>query len=289
LSPKGLLKNLWNSASGGRFPAPAGAEDCSPGRKPWERRPTPRLRHPSPARAGEGTGVREGSPTHGSRRGLSSTAPFGAVESFSKYGVYPTNFSYRTLVLQSTRWLCIALCGLFLFGCRLDMHVQPKYKPLDPSTFFDDGRSARPEVPGTVARGHLRTDEFLYTGKVNGEPADAFPFPVTREVLERGRERYNIYCSPCHDYTGSGRGMVVQRGFPPPPSYHIERLVKAPAGHFFEVMSNGYGAMYSYASRVTPEDRWAIVAYIRALQLSQHATLEDVPPQEREHLTEQAK
>ena len=129
------------------------------------------------------------------------------------------------------------------------MHVQPKYKPLDPSTFFDDGRSARPEVPGTVAHGHLRTDELLYTGKVNGEPADAFPFPVTREVLERGRERYNIYCSPCHDYTGSGRGMVVQRGFPPPPSYHLERLVKAPAGHFFEVISNGYGAMYSYASR----------------------------------------
>jgi len=193
------------------------------------------------------------------------------------------------LVFRSTRWACVALCGLFLFGCRLDMHVQPKYKPLDPSTFFDDGRSARPEVPGTVAHGHLRADELLYTGKVNGEPADVFPFPVTREVLERGRERYNIYCSPCHDYTGSGRGMVVQRGFPPPPSYHLERLVKAPAGHFFEVMTNGYGAMYSYASRVTPDDRWAIVAYIRALQLSQHATLEDVPPQEREHLTEQAK
>jgi hypothetical protein len=169
------------------------------------------------------------------------------------------------------------------------MHVQPKYKPLDPSNFFDDGRSARPEAQGTVAHGHLRADELLYTGKLNGEPADVFPFPVTREVLERGRERYNIYCSPCHDYTGSGRGMVVQRGFPPPPSYHLERLVKAPAGHFFEVMSNGYGAMYSYASRVTPEDRWAIVAYIRALQLSQHATLEDVPPQEREHLTEQSK
>jgi len=193
------------------------------------------------------------------------------------------------LVFQSTRWVCVGLCALFLFGCRVDMHVQPKYKPLDPSTFFDDGRSARPEVPGTVAHGHLRTDELLFTGKVNGEPADVFPFPVTREVLERGRERYNIYCSPCHDYTGSGRGMIVQRGFPPPPSYHLERLVKAPAGHFFEVISNGYGAMYSYASRVTPEDRWAIVAYIRALQLSQHATLEDVPPQAREHLTEQAK
>ncbi|MGB7592353.1 MAG: cytochrome c, partial [Terriglobia bacterium] len=194
-----------------------------------------------------------------------------------------------TILAAALRWVCVGLCGLFLFGCRLDMHVQPKYKPLDPSTFFDDGRSARPEVPGTVAHGHLRADELLYAGKLNGEPADVFPFPITREVLDRGRERYNIYCSPCHDYTGSGRGMVVQRGFPPPPSYHLERLVKAPAGHFFEVISNGYGAMYSYASRVTPEDRWAIVAYIRSLQLSQHATLEDVPPQEREHLTEQAK
>jgi len=193
------------------------------------------------------------------------------------------------VVAAFLRWACVAFCGLFLFGCRLDMHVQPKYKPLDSSSFFGDGRSARPEVPGTVAHGHLRTDELMYTGKLNGEPADAFPFPITRQVLERGRERYNIYCSPCHDYTGSGRGLVVERGFPPPPSYHIERLVKAPAGHFFDVISNGYGAMYSYAARVTPEDRWAIVAYIRALQLSQHAALEDVPAEEREHLTEQAK
>jgi len=182
------------------------------------------------------------------------------------------------------RWACFVLCGLFLFGCRLDMHVQPKYKPLDSSSFFGDGRSERPEVPGTVARGYLRTDELLYTGKINGELVDVFPFPITRQTLERGRERYNIYCSPCHDYTGSGRGLVVQRGFPPPPSYHLERLVKAPAGHFFDVITNGYGAMYSYASRVTPEDRWAIVAYIRALQLSQHAALEDVPAQERETL-----
>jgi len=191
--------------------------------------------------------------------------------------------------LPCVRLVCVALCLLFLFGCRRDMQVQPRYNPLDPSTFFDDGRSARPEVPGTVAHGYLRTDELLFTGKVNGKLSDAFPSPVTREVLERGRERYNIYCSPCHDYTGSGQGMVVQRGFPPPPSYHIERLVKAPAGHFFEVMTNGYGAMYSYASRLTPEDRWAIAAYIRALQLSQHATLADVPAQERKHLTEQVK
>ena len=199
------------------------------------------------------------------------------------------NAAQKTPFAAVLRWACLALCGLFLFGCRLDMHVQPKYKPLDPSSFFGDGRSARPEVPGTVAHGHLSTDELLYTGKVNGEPADLFPFPVTRQVLERGRERFNIYCSPCHDYTGSGRGLVVQRGFPPPPSYHIDRLVKAPAGHFFDVITNGYGAMYSYAARVEPRDRWAIVAYIRALQLSQHATLDDVPAQEREQLTGQAK
>jgi len=191
--------------------------------------------------------------------------------------------------VAALRWACLAFCGLFLFACRLDMHVQPKYKPLDPSNFFGDGRSVRPEVPGTVAHGYLRTDELLYSGKVNGVPADQFPFPITRQVLERGRERFNIYCSPCHDYTGSGSGLVVQRGFPPPPSYHIDRLVKAPAGHFFDVITNGYGAMYSYAERVEPQDRWAIVAYIRALQLSQHASLDDVPAQEREHLTGQSK
>jgi len=233
-------------------------------------------------------GVRQQTDDEESRKSSVSGARFLAslgMTTFMRVFQHPAKISFSAAL----RWVCVGLCGLFLFGCRLDMHVQPKYKPLDPSNFFDDGRSARPEVPGTVAHGHLRADDFLFTGKVNGEPADAFPFPVTREVLERGRERYNIYCSPCHDYTGSGRGMVVQRGFPPPPSYHLERLVKAPAGHFFEVMTNGYGAMYSYASRVTPEDRWAIVAYIRALQLSQHATLEDVPPQEREHLTEQAK
>jgi hypothetical protein len=165
------------------------------------------------------------------------------------------------------------------------MHVQPRYDPLAPSTFFDDGRSARPVVPGTVARGHLRIDDHLYTGKVNGALVDTFPFPVTRQVLERGRERYNIYCSPCHDYLGTGHGMIVQRGFQPPPSYHNDRLRKAPLGHFFDVITNGFGAMHSYADRVSPEDRWAIIAFIRALQLSQHASLEDVPERERAQLS----
>jgi mono/diheme cytochrome c family protein len=178
----------------------------------------------------------------------------------------------------------IAVSLLTAAGCRQDMQVQPKYKPLAPSTFWGDGRSARPPVPGTVARGELRINEAMYTGKVNGAPVDAFPFVITHQDLERGRERYNIYCSPCHDYTGGGNGLVVQRGFPPPPSYHIERLRTAPVGHFFDVMTRGYGTMYSYAGRISPEDRWRIAAYIRALQLSQHGTLDDVPEKDREQL-----
>jgi hypothetical protein len=181
-------------------------------------------------------------------------------------------------------WVLLAAGALAAAGCRSDMHVQPRYDPLAPSTFFDDGRSARPEVPDTVARGHLRIDQHFYTGKANGAPVDTFPFPITRDVLARGRERYNIYCTPCHDYTGSGQGMIVQRGFPAPPSYHIDRLRLAPVGHFYDVITNGYGAMYSYAARVPPDDRWAIVAYIRALQMSQHATIDDVPPEERAKL-----
>ena len=114
-------------------------------------------------------------------------------------------------------------------------------------------------------------------GKENGVEADEFPFPITRADLERGRERYNIYCTPCHDYTGSGHGMIVQRGFPQPPSYHIQRLREAPAGHFFGVITNGFGAMYSYAARIEPADRWRIAAYIRVLQFSRNAKIDDVP------------
>jgi mono/diheme cytochrome c family protein len=183
-----------------------------------------------------------------------------------------------------------AACLIFsalLLGCRQDMHVQPKYVPEDASTFFPDGRSERPPVEGTVAHGHLRTDALLYTGRINGAVADLFPFPITTADLSRGRERYNIYCSPCHDYTGSGNGMIVQRGFPSPPSFHIERLRQAPAGHFFEVITNGLGLMYSYASRVAPEDRWRIAAYIRALQLSRHGSMADVPASENSALTGQ--
>ena len=182
---------------------------------------------------------------------------------------------------------CLGAIGMLLAGCRLDMHVQPKYLPYEPTTFFDDGRSERPVVPGTVARGHLRLDELLYTGRENSAVADKFPFPITRADLERGRERYNIYCTPCHDYNGGGHGMIVQRGFPPPPSFHIDRLRVVPAGHFFDVITHGFGSMYSYATRVEPEDRWRIAAYIRALQLSHHATIQDAPSAMRRKLAEE--
>ncbi len=183
---------------------------------------------------------------------------------------------------------CLSAVVMLAAGCRLDMHVQPKYLPYEPTDFFGDGRSERQPVPGTVARGQLRLDELMFTGRENGVVVDKFPFPITKADLDRGRERYNVYCTPCHDYTGTGRGMIVQRGFPQPPSYHIQRLREAPAGHFYEVITNGFGAMYSYAARVEPADRWRIAAYIRVLQLSRNATVQDVPESERQKLTQQS-
>ena len=164
------------------------------------------------------------------------------------------------------------------------MADQPRYKPLAQSDFFDDGRASRPLVEGTVARGHLEADQHLYTGKTNGKLMETFPFPITKAILLRGQERYNIFCSPCHDRVGTGQGMIVRRGYRPPPSYHIDRLRTAPAGYFFDVISHGFGAMPDYADQVPPEDRWAIVAYIRALQFSQNAKLIDVPDRERRAL-----
>lgn len=162
-------------------------------------------------------------------------------------------------------------------GCRQDMHDQPRYKPLAPSTFFSDGRSARPGLEDTVARGQLRIDSARYQGRTAGGYVAEFPIRVSRADLERGRERYDIFCAPCHGMLGDGRGMIVQRGLRQPPTYHSDRLRAMPVGYYFEVITNGYGAMYSYASRVPPDDRWRITAYIRALQLSAHATEADVP------------
>ena len=158
------------------------------------------------------------------------------------------------------------------------MHVQPRKTRSRDSDFFADQRSARPLVEGTVARGQLHEDTYFYTGKIGNNPGDAMPFPVTKEVLDRGRERFNIFCAPCHSRVGDGNGFVPSRGFArKPPSFHIPRLEKAPLGYFFDVMTNGFGIMPDYASQIPAHDRWAIAAYIRALQLSQNATLADVP------------
>jgi mono/diheme cytochrome c family protein len=163
-------------------------------------------------------------------------------------------------------------------ACRIDMHVQPRENPLARSDFFPDQRSARPPVEGTVARGDLRADTYFYTGKIGNNPGDVMPFPVTKEVLERGRERFNIFCAPCHSRLGDGNGFVPSRGFArKPPSFHIARLQKVPVGYFFDVMTEGFGIMPDYASQIPPRDRWDIVAYVRALQLSQNATMADVP------------
>jgi hypothetical protein len=182
----------------------------------------------------------------------------------------------------------LAAAGFLLVcaGCRQDMHVQPRYNPYDATDFFEDGQSARLPVAGTVPRGELTLgpEELLYTGKVNGELTAAFPFPITKEIMESGREGFNIYCTPCHGLSGEGDGMIVQRGFRRPPSLHEDRLRTAPVGHFFDVISNGFGVMYPYGYRVPPRDRWAIIAYVRALQFSRQATINDVPEAEREKL-----
>ena len=180
-----------------------------------------------------------------------------------------------------------ALVGslVLVAGCRQDMHDQPKYIPLRPSDFFADGRSARPLIEGTVARGHLDDDVLLHTGKgADGKPSDEFPMPVTRELLLRGRERYDVFCAPCHDRTGSGNGMIVRRGYRRPPTYHSDRLRQQRNGYLYDVITRGFGAMPDYATQIPAADRWAIVAYIRALQLSQQASVDDVPAEARGQL-----
>jgi hypothetical protein len=185
--------------------------------------------------------------------------------------------------------LCVlGACALLLVACRQQMFQQPSYRPYQPSSFFADGTSARPVPADTVARGQLRDDPLLFTGKdASGQDATEFPFPITREVLTRGQQRFNVYCTPCHGFAGDGDGMVVRRGFTTPPTYHSDRLRQAPVGYFFRVISNGFGSMPSYATQVAASDRWAIIAYIRALQLSQAAPLVDVPPDARARLEAQ--
>jgi Cytochrome C oxidase, cbb3-type, subunit III len=183
---------------------------------------------------------------------------------------------------KSAQWAFLALLlvtVVVLSACRIDMHVQPRQNPLSRSDFFSDRRSERPPVEGTVARGQLHQDSYFYTGKIGNNPGDVMPFPVTKEVMERGRERFNIFCAPCHSQLGDGNGFVPSRGFArQPPSLHIARLQNAPVGYFYDVITEGFGIMPDYASQIPPQDRWDIVAYVRALQLSQNATLADVPP-----------
>lgn len=173
-------------------------------------------------------------------------------------------------------------------GCHRDMQDQPRYESLEASSFFADGKSARPLVEGVVARGQLETDDALHTGRENGQLLSQIPLAVDRSLLERGQERFEIYCSPCHSSLGDGDGMIARRGMRRPPSYHSQRLRAAPVGHFFDVMTHGFGAMPSLKTQIPPRDRWAIAAYIRVLQLSQNASREDVPPEQRAALEEAA-
>lgn len=181
----------------------------------------------------------------------------------------------------SRAFLLLALCALLASGCDVSMRNQPKNKDFGESKFFKNHSIARQPVDGTIARGQLREDELFYTGKTDGKFSEVFPFPVTEEILVRGKQRFEIYCSVCHDYLGYGRGMIVQRGFKQPPSYHEDRLLNQTPGYFFSVMTNGFGAMSSYAAQVPPHDRWAIAAYIKVLQLSQRAPVSMLNPDEK--------
>lgn len=168
------------------------------------------------------------------------------------------------------------------------MHNGPRAKPLRESMFFKNTSSARPLVEGTVARGTLQDDAAFFTGKNGAAAVDALPFQLTADVLDRGEQRFNIYCSPCHGLAGKGDGMIVRRGYRQPPSFHADRLQQAPLGHFYDVMSNGFGAMPDYRAQIAPRDRWAIAAYVRALQLSQHAAAADLGAEERQKLSQPA-
>lgn len=180
--------------------------------------------------------------------------------------------------MKRALWILVSVSFV---SCRQDMHDQPKFRGNRGTSFYADKRSIRPVVEDTVARGQLRLDEKFYTGKEDGKPLVDVPVPVTAALLSRGRERYDIFCSPCHDRAGMGLGTVVRRGLRRPNSFHIDRLRESPAGYFYDVMSNGFGSMSDYSAQIEPGDRWAIVAYIRALQLSQRASLADVPEGER--------
>ncbi len=186
--------------------------------------------------------------------------------------------------LQSKHFLAVLVVTMFVAGCRQDMHDAPRYEAFEANATFADNRASRTAPSGTVARGWLRDDEALYTGKVGGQVVDQFPFPIVAADLQRGQARFNIYCTPCHGKLGDGQGMVVQRGLREAASYHQDRLRQEKAGYLYDVITNGFGAMQGYAEQIPVRDRWLIVAYVRALQLSQHASLNDVPADKRAEL-----
>ncbi len=186
--------------------------------------------------------------------------------------------------MRIERCVTVVLLAAALSACRQDMHDAPRYDPLEGSEMFRNGSAAQPLVTGTVPRGQLRQDVELYEGKTNGAPSATFPSPITRADLNRGQERFNIYCAPCHGRTGDGNGMVVQRGYRQAASTHIDRLRLMPPGYFFDVMTNGFGAMPDYRAQISAEDRWRIAAYVRALQLTRQGTSADVPAAELERL-----
>jgi mono/diheme cytochrome c family protein len=186
-------------------------------------------------------------------------------------------------MISSSRILLSACAAAFMFtfGCQIrqDMADQPKYRPLDPSTFFDDGRSERPLIADTVAHGSIDNDALFIS-----KDSNAFPLQLTPELMQRGKDRYGIFCTPCHGLQGDGNGMVAMRGMKHPPTYHQDRLRKVPNGYLFDVVTNGYGAMLGYSAQIPPRDRWAIIAYVRALQFSRNAPVSELPPDLREKL-----
>jgi mono/diheme cytochrome c family protein len=186
--------------------------------------------------------------------------------------------------LRNRHILAVVAATALIAGCRQDMHDAPRYEAFEASPTFADNRASRSAPAGTVARGWLRDDEALYTGKIAGQAVDAFPFAIAHADLQRGQQRFNIYCTPCHGRLGDGNGMVVQRGYRQAASFHQDRLRQERVGYFYDVITNGFGAMPDYAAQIPVRDRWLIVAYIRTLQLSQHATVDDVPAGSRADL-----
>ncbi len=189
------------------------------------------------------------------------------------------SFSITRLIRYG--WVALSL---LLVACHVDMYDQPRYEPYEYSAFFADGRSSRPPIPNTVAVGQFQDDPHFLTGMIDDQFATTLPFPLTADVMERGRQQYNAFCMSCHGLVGDGDGLIAQRGPLVVTSFHSERLRNVEVGYIFDVITNGLGRMYSHAARIPPEDRWAITAYVRALQLSQDATLDDLSPEERERL-----